>query len=101
MWEGVIRVPALIRWTGKIQGGQTVNTTASLTDLMPTVLELTNQSADEVPSDGQSLLPVLFDSATEHLNRFIFHYTDIAKPAAVSFGSFKLVFFTYKGTHKP
>ncbi|XP_022082581.1 steryl-sulfatase-like [Acanthaster planci] len=39
-WEGGIRVPGIIKWTGRIQKGRTINVTASLMDILPTVLDL-------------------------------------------------------------
>jgi arylsulfatase A-like enzyme len=58
MYDEVYRIPLVVRWPGVTEGGRECDALVSLLDLMPTFVEL----ADETPpSDvaGRSLLPVL------------------------------------------
>ena len=60
-WEGGQRVPAIIRWKGKIRGGQVNNDVAAMIDWFPTFVKLAGAT---VPAyrliDGCDLAPVLF-----------------------------------------
>lgn len=60
LWEGGIRVPALIEWPGMIQN-KISNIPASTVDIFPTVLELAGLDFSEVkyPMDGTSLVPLI------------------------------------------
>ena len=69
-------------------------------DIMPTVLELLNHSADALQSDGKSLLPVLFNTSAESQHEYIFHYVEVTKPSAITTGSYKVVYTDIKGNIK-
>ena len=69
-------------------------------DIMPTVLELLNHSADALQSDGKSLLPVLFNTSVESQHEYIFHYVEVTKPSAITAGSYKVVYTDIKGNNK-
>jgi arylsulfatase A-like enzyme len=59
-WEGGVRVPALVRWTGRIPAGSTCDAMLSELDLLPTVVNL---AGGKVPTDrkidGVNIRPVL------------------------------------------
>jgi len=57
-YEGGLRVPLLVRWTGKVQPGGAVETPIISTDWTPTLLELAGQKQPE-PLDGVSLAGLL------------------------------------------
>ena len=97
IWEGTIRAPAVIRWKRHLEGKQRVVSMVTVMDVMPTVLELLNYSTDSLELDGKSLLPLLFNTSKESVHNFVFHYLDIVKPAAVSFGPYKAIFTEIKG----
>lgn len=60
LWEGGIRVPAFVRWTGKIKSGVTTEQVAITMDWTATILATASVSANkDFPLDGISLLPVL------------------------------------------
>lgn len=60
LWEGGIRVPALIEWPGKIKNKITAVPTG-VVDIFPTLLELAGVESGESdhPLDGISLVPLL------------------------------------------
>ncbi len=60
LYEGGIRVPGIIRWTGRIKPGQTSDRVTGFEDWMPTLLELAG-AKDQTPAkiDGISFAPTL------------------------------------------
>jgi arylsulfatase A-like enzyme len=57
LYEGGIRVPFLLRWTGRVPGGRTVSDPVSAVDIVPTVLAAAAAGAPLPPDlDGVSLL---------------------------------------------
>ncbi len=58
LWEGGIRVPAIVRWPGTVRGGRTTEQVAISMDWMSTMLSAAEVPADPVyPLDGIDLLP--------------------------------------------
>jgi len=62
LWEGGIRVPAMVEWTGKIDSRISTMPTSTV-DIFPTVLELAGVSLSGIdyPLDGISLVPLLMN----------------------------------------
>ncbi len=60
LYEGGIRVPAVISWQGTLEGGQTVNDPLHIVDLYPTFLHLAGAKLEqEKPLDGRDAWPVI------------------------------------------
>jgi arylsulfatase A-like enzyme len=58
--EGGLRVPAVIRWPGRVPAGRTTDQVTITMDWMPTLLEMAGLRPDpDYPPDGISLCPVL------------------------------------------
>lgn len=89
-----------MRWKEELAGRQIIKTPVTVMDVMPTVLELLNHSADAFYTDGKSLLPVLFNSSQESQHKYIFHYIEVTKPAAVTSGPYKAVYTDIKGKNQ-
>ena len=89
-----------MRWKEEIAERQIIRTPVTVMDVMPTILELLNHSTGAFYSDGKSLLPVLFNLSQESQHKYIFHYVEVTKPAAVTSGSYKAVYTEIKGTGK-
>lgn len=60
LWEGGIRVPAIIKYGHHLQAGTVTDTPVSGLDILPTIAELThfNLPTDRI-IDGESIVPVL------------------------------------------
>ena len=58
-YEGGIRAPLIIRWSGKISPGK-CDTPVSHLDFFPTIKEVTQTSLHGLTLDGVSLLPLLY-----------------------------------------
>jgi len=66
LWEGGIRVPAMLRWPGVIPAGRTTGQVASSIDWTATFLAAAGARADaERPLDGIDLLPSARGGAAE------------------------------------
>lgn len=60
LWEGGIRVPAFVRWPGKINAGTTTQQVAVTMDWTATILKAGGAKADkDFPLDGIDLMPIL------------------------------------------
>jgi arylsulfatase A-like enzyme len=71
MYEGGIRVPAVMEWPAQIKQPGTTSAILTTTDFLPTIAELTNQPPPERPLDGISMLPFFQDTT---LQRNIPHF---------------------------
>ncbi len=59
LFEGGIRVPALISWPGRIRTGQRASVPCMAMDLFPTVLRATDCDVGAWETDGIDLLPIV------------------------------------------
>lgn len=59
LWEGGIRVPAIVSWPGRIPEGEVRDAVASSMDILPTVLEYAGLDPGDRRLDGRSLVEVL------------------------------------------
>ncbi len=62
LWEGGIRVPAMVRWTTRIKPGQVINTPACNLDLVPTLSSIAGfgKALPDNVIDGKDIGPILF-----------------------------------------
>ncbi len=92
VYEGGHRVPAIVRWPGRIPAGTTSEVTAMTFDLLPTVLDLLEISLPPEDSrntiDGKSLLPVLLQKKSLEARPLFWRIGD---QKAVRHGEWKLV----------
>ena len=60
VWEGGVRVPAAIRWPGKLQGSRKIETLMGYVDVLPTLCRIADaQRSSEKPLDGVDVFDVL------------------------------------------
>lgn len=65
--EGGLRVPAIVRWPGKVKPGTVSDQVMISMDWMPTLLAAADVQQDAAyPSDGENLLPLLTGKASSH-----------------------------------
>ena len=89
MYEGGIRVPAIVSWPGHLPQGETRDQTAMNIDWFPTILELCGLDASGIDVDGRSLVPLLRD-ASEKSPHDVLHF-DFERQWAVRQGDWKLL----------
>ena len=73
LYEGGIRVPAIISWPGNLPQNEVRNQIATGCDWFPTIMELCKIPAAEHKIDGKSLLPVINSKSASSAHK-IFHW---------------------------
>jgi arylsulfatase A-like enzyme len=72
LWEGGIRIPAIVRWPGVVPAGKVTDQAATTMDWTATILAATGSKQDPTyPLDGEDLAPVL-NGARLPYNRTLF-----------------------------
>lgn len=72
-YEGSIRVPCFIQWSGEIRTKATVNQIANHIDILPTVLDAAGvKIPEDLKIDGKSLMPLLKSSDADWSDRNLF-----------------------------
>lgn len=102
LYEGGIRVPAILRWKGQIAANSQCDTPATTIDLYPTLLELANASTSpNQPLDGVSLTSLLANPEhkieREALYWHLPHYHHSTPAGAIRRGDWKLIEFFETG----
>ncbi len=73
LWEGGIKVPAFVRWAGKIKPGTVSDQVVVTMDWSATILSVAGASADgKFPLDGIDLLPVLKTETHQNIERTLY-----------------------------
>jgi len=106
-WEGAFRVPAFVRWPGKIPKGRTLNGVFSHQDWLPTLLAAAGigdvkerllegyevgEKRFQVHVDGYNMLPYLAGSAKDSPRKEFFYVDDDGQLVAVRYEDWKVVF---------
>lgn len=99
LYEGGIRVPAIVKWEGNITPAQTNTTPWAVWDIMPTLCEITGALCNR-PMDGKSITPLFFQGMVEREHLYFefhqFHYGKRFKQA-IRQGPWKAVRIYGKG----
>ncbi|MBY6002309.1 arylsulfatase [Salipiger bermudensis] len=114
-WEGGWRVPAMVRWPGKVEPGSVSNEIVHHMDWFPTFLAIAgNETVKEdllegvsvaevgggrdykVHLDGYNILPLLTGESTESPRDEIFYFTDDGDLAALRWNDWKITFLEQK-----
>ncbi len=103
-WEGGLRVPLMVRWPGKIEGGWVSNEIISLEDIMPTLLAAVGatdikekllkgyqvgEMSYKVHLDGYNFLPYLTGESEKGPRDAFFAFVDDGSLGAVRYKDFK------------
>lgn len=90
LWEGGIRVPAFVKWPGKIRPGTITNQVATTMDWTATILSAGGAKPHkDFPLDGINLMPVLL-APQKNIDRTIYWRTfQRRKQKAVRMGDWK------------
>jgi arylsulfatase A-like enzyme len=105
-WEGAFRVPAMVRWPGKIKPGQVSNEMMSGLDWFPTLLAAAGDTSIKerllkgasvggktfkVHLDGHNLLPYLTGQEPKSPRTEFFYFNDDGVPVATRVDNWKFV----------
>jgi len=108
-WEGAFRVPAMVRWPGRIKPGQVSNELFSGLDWFPTLLAAAGDPdvkerllkgwaprpgglTYKVHLDGYDQLPYLTGQQPKSAREEFFYFNDDGELVAMRHGDFKIVF---------
>jgi len=106
-WEGAYRVPAMVRWPGKIKPGTISNDIMSHIDWMPTLLAAAgdpdikeklkkgHKAGDKnfkVHLDGYNFLPYLTGEEEQSPRKEFFYFSDDGDLTALRYDNWKIVF---------
>jgi len=88
LYEGGLRIPMIVKWPGKIEGGVVSDYLWYFADVMPTLAEL---AGVEVPAscDGISIVPTLLGEGGQAEHEFI--YWEYVGGRAVRMGDWKAI----------
>ena len=90
LWEGGIRVPAFVKWPGKITAGTLSNQPIITMDWTATILAAGKTKADpQFPLDGINLLPVLLQKQKNTSRTFYWRTTQRSNEKAIRDGQWK------------
>jgi arylsulfatase len=111
-WEGGWRVPAMVRWTGKIPADSVTNQIVHHMDWLPTFLAAAGEPdikdkllkgdvkaigrTYKVHLDGYDILPLLTDQAQESPRKEIFYFSDDGDLTALRYSDWKMIFMEQK-----
>jgi arylsulfatase len=77
LYEGGVRVPALLEWPARVKAGTTTDVPGVTSDYVPTVLEVLDiELPDERPLDGVSLLGVIDGKQQRRDSTIYFEHRD-------------------------
>jgi arylsulfatase A-like enzyme len=106
-WEGGFRVPALVRWPGRVNAGSTSNEIMSHLDWAPTIMAAAGDGSIreklleghragsktfKVHLDGYNFLPYLTGEEKRGPRHEFFYFTDDGNLSAVRMGDWKVMF---------
>ena len=90
LWEGGIRVPAFVRWPGKIKAGMITKQGAITMDWTATILSLGGATAHkDFPLDGINLMPILTGETKNIERTFYWRTFQRNKQKAIREGNWK------------
>ena len=110
-WEGAYRVPAMIRWPGRIKAGQVSNELFAALDWFPTLVAAAGEpdikskllsgyesggKTFKVHLDGYNQLPLLTGQQDKSARKEFFYINDDAQLVAIRYESWKVVFCEQK-----
>jgi len=111
-WEGGWRVPAMVRWPGKIKAGSVSNDIIHHMDWLPTFLAAAGEPdikaklkkggveaigrSYKVHLDGYNILPLLTGKTKESPRKEIFYFADTGELTALRYNDWKAIFLEQK-----
>ncbi len=111
-WEGGWRVPAMVRWPGRIKAGAWNNEVVHHMDWLPTFVAAAGEPDIKaklkqggvkaigrdykVHLDGYNILPMLTGETAQSPRKEIFYFSDDGDLTALRYGDWKLIFMEQK-----
>lgn len=99
-WDGGLKVPCIMRWTGKIPAGTICNNMASALDLMPTIARICKAKEPIKKIDGVDIWPLMVQQDNANPRDEFVYYYDLNSLKAIRKEHWKLVFPCISRTYK-
>lgn len=112
-WEGAFRVPAMVRWPGKIKAGSVANEIISHLDWLPTLVALAGdpdikekllkgykvgKKTFKIHLDGYNMLAYLTGKESKSPRQEFFYFSDDGDLTALRYDNWKIVFMEQRAT---
>ncbi len=92
VYDGGIRVPGIVYWQGKIEGGQINETPAGLIDVLPTLAEACNfELPNDRKIDGTSLVPLFTNKQLERKTPLMWFFYRAYPEISMRIGDYILI----------
>ena len=108
-WEGAFRVPAMVRWPGRVEAGSVNNEIVHHMDWFPTFLAMAGYDSVKedllngvrnramnrrykVHLDGYNILPMITGETDESPRKEIYYFSDVGDLTALRYENWKLYF---------
>ncbi len=88
LYEGGIRMPAIMSWPARIPAGQVIDEVGAAMDIFPTFIGATGGNPGAYELDGRDVLPMVTQSAPSPHDQI---FWEMGKQTAVRRGNWKLV----------
>jgi arylsulfatase A-like enzyme len=89
-WEGGVREPCLMRWTGKIPAGTECDRIAGNIDVLPTVAKLLDADLPPVVLDGKDISSLMFEPQAKPVRDTQLYFNGASQLAAIRVDNWKL-----------
>ena len=99
-FEGGVRMPAIMRWKGKIPPGTVNNNLASTLDLLPTIALLSGANLPSKKIDGVDISSLMYNKEGANPRKHMAYYYNKNSLEAVRKGPWKLIFPHVHRTYK-
>jgi len=91
-WDGGVKVPAIMKWRGKIPEGKVQKNPAMTIDILPTIASITGAQLPALPIDGLDISSMLVDNTAASAQEAYFVYYNRNELQAMVMGEWKLYF---------
>lgn len=91
LWEGGIRVPAIVRWPGRIPAGEVTRQVGITMDLTASILSAAGATSTDARLEGIDLFPILEGRAPEVERTLFWRAHPARNQTAVRSGNWKLI----------
>lgn len=89
-WDGGVKVPAIMKWKGRIPEGKVQKNPAMSIDLLPTIAALTGAQLPPLPIDGLDISSMLTDNSAVSPQEAYFVYYNRNELQAIVMGDWKI-----------
>lgn len=91
-WDGGVKIPAIMKWKGKIPEGKIQLNPAMSIDILPTIAEITGAEEPVLPIDGKSIWSMVMDDSKKSPQDAYYVYYNRNELQAVIMDEWKLYF---------